>query len=64
MEEEKDGRLRLLVDEEKNSEKRYAEEEYIVHLISPNRFLMAEPIEENAADVTWPAWDSVSWVLL
>ncbi len=61
MEEEKDGRLRLLV--EKKSEKRY-EEEYIVHLISPNRFLMAEPIEENAADVTWPAWDRVSWVLL
>lgn len=38
-------------EKKKNSEKRYAEEECIVHLISPKRFLMAEPIEENAADV-------------
>lgn len=34
------------------------------YLMSPSFLVIAEPTVEKAAEVFWPAWDSVSWVFL
>lgn len=34
------------------------------HLIVPILWVMAAPMLDRAAEVTWPAWERVSWVFL